>query len=122
MLDDLTIKPRPRTELVKTTPKSKCVVCCRMYQKAKLNQKTCSRLCYQSLALARQRVKARRARGLSDLTLPTALCVVCGSTFEQRQQNYVCCGKPECKKGRAKQSYEAWKLPLRQLKVEVPKS
>ncbi len=113
MLSNLTIEPRPRNKLIKPTPRSKCVVCCRMYQKGKLNQKTCSRLCYQSLALARQRVKARRARGLDDLTLPTALCVVCGDPFEQRQQNYVCCGEPECKKKRAGETYKALKAKAR---------
>ncbi len=110
MLSDLTIKPRPRTNLSKQAPRIKCVVCNRVFQKAKRNQKTCSRLCYQSLALARQRVNARRARGLGDLTLPIVNCAACGDPFEQKQQNYVCCGKSECRKKRASDTYKALKV------------
>ena len=108
MLDDLTIKPRPRTKLV-NTPETRCFVCYRKFKKKKINQKVCSRLCYQSLMTARQRVNSIRARGLTELPPPIAHCVICGDEFERRQVNYVCCGKLECKKERAKQSYKAWK-------------
>lgn len=119
MLHDLVIKARPRTKLATPIPRTKCVVCARLFQKKKRNQITCSKLCHENLALARQRVNRLRERGLDNGELPTKACVICGNEFEQRQRNYICCGSSVCKKERAAQRYKLWSAVERYLTASV---
>ncbi len=97
---------------------TKCVVCQEDFNKRKYNQLSCSPLCKQALDMARTKVRRLRDRGVKDDgKLPVVNCATCGKPFEQKQVNFVTCGKGECIRLRNIQTNRRWSKKNEELSV-----